>query len=122
MDRNLELVKDFIAAWNRYDLDAVEAMVTPDIVYHNIPMEPCIGRVAFRNFIDSFKAASATWETHSIAATGNSVLTERTDKFVFGDGSTMTIRVMGAFEIAGGKITKWRDYFDPAEAVPRRSS
>jgi limonene-1,2-epoxide hydrolase len=96
-------------------------MVTPDIVYHNIPMQPCIGRVAFRNFIDSFKANSAEWETHAIAATGNSVLTERTDKFVFVDGSIMTIRVMGAFEIADGKIAKWRDYFDPAEAMPKTS-
>jgi limonene-1,2-epoxide hydrolase len=33
------------------------------------------------------------------------------------DGSTISVRVMGTFEIENDKITKWRDYFDPAEAI-----
>jgi limonene-1,2-epoxide hydrolase len=120
MSEHIALVENFIAAWNRYDLDAIEAMVTPEIIYHNIPMQPCIGRDAFRAFIRSFQAVSASWETHAIAATGDTVLTERTDKFVLGDGAMISIRVMGAFEISGGKIAKWRDYFDPAEAIPTK--
>jgi limonene-1,2-epoxide hydrolase len=122
MSEHIALVENFIAAWNRYDLDAIEAMVTPDIVYHNIPMQPCIGLDAFRTFIRSFQAVSASWETHAIAASGNAVLTERTDKFVLADGSLISIRVMGTFEIAGDKIAKWRDYFDPAEIVPKKPS
>jgi len=31
------------------------------------------------------------------------------------DGNpAMSIRLMGTFEVAGGKITAWRDYFDTA--------
>jgi limonene-1,2-epoxide hydrolase len=97
MNENIRIVEEFIEAWNRYDLDAVAAMVSPDIVYHNMRMKPCIGRDAFRSFIKSFNAMSASWVTHAMAATGNIVLTERTDTFRYADGSTMTIRVMGAF-------------------------
>ena len=118
MSENIGIVEAFIEAWNKYDLDTAEAMVTPDIFYHNIPMEPCIGHAAFKGFVRSFHASSANWVIHAIAANGPLVLTERTDEFGFADGSKMSIRVMGIFEIQDGKISKWRDYFDPAEAKP----
>jgi limonene-1,2-epoxide hydrolase len=47
----------------------------------------------------------------NLAVAGNVVVTERVDHFVF-DGKTIHARVMGAFELAGDKITAWRDYFD----------
>lgn len=117
MNENIALVKNFISAFNRFDLDAVEDMMAPDIFYHNIPMAPCIGRRAFRDFMKGFPAVSASWVVHAIAATGNTVLTERTDDFLMTDGSTISVRVMGTFEIENHKISKWRDYFDPAEAI-----
>ena len=39
------------------------------------------------------------------------VLNERSDRFQIGN-HTITLRVMGIFELADGKITAWRDYFD----------
>jgi limonene-1,2-epoxide hydrolase len=106
MTEHIALVENFVAAWNRYDLDAVEGMVAPDIFYHNIPMQPYIGQSAFREFIRSFPAVSAKWVIHAIAASGNAVLTERTDQFDLADGSIISIRVMGTFEIGNGKIAK----------------
>jgi limonene-1,2-epoxide hydrolase len=47
----------------------------------------------------------------NLAVTGNVVLTERVDHFVY-DGKAIDARVMGAFEITDDKITAWRDYFD----------
>jgi limonene-1,2-epoxide hydrolase len=41
------------------------------------------------------------------------VLTERVDRFVFGE-TPVAVPVMGAFEIRDGKISAWRDYFDLA--------
>jgi limonene-1,2-epoxide hydrolase len=41
-------------------------------------------------------------------------MVERVDHFVY-DGNKISARCMGAFEVAGDKITAWRDYFD----VPR---
>ena len=34
--------------------------------------------------------------------------------FTFTDGRNVALPVMGAFEVADGTITAWRDYFDPA--------
>jgi limonene-1,2-epoxide hydrolase len=28
------------------------------------------------------------------------------------DGREVALKVMGAFEVEGGKISRWRDYFD----------
>ena len=47
----------------------------------------------------------------AIAADGGTVLTERHDVFTFANGE-IDLPVMGTFEVADGKITAWRDYFD----------
>ena len=47
----------------------------------------------------------------AIAATGNTVMTERTDHLHMGDHA-IVLRVMGVFEVSNGKIAAWRDYFD----------
>jgi limonene-1,2-epoxide hydrolase len=41
-------------------------------------------------------------------------MNECTDTFSIG-GRAITFRVMGVFEVTGGLITAWRDYFDSAE-------
>ena len=56
---------------------------------------------------------------HRIAAEGNAVLTERTDALVFGP-LRLQFWVCGVFEVHGGQITLWRDYFDLFESWSRR--
>lgn len=109
-----ETVLAFIDCWNRSDTAAALAMLSPDIFYHNIPVAPARGlnevAAVFKQF-PPFTAAD--WITHNIAANGNTVLTERTDRFQMPDGRWIELPVMGAFEVGGdGKITHWRDYFD----------
>ena len=48
---------------------------------------------------------------HRIAADGDAVLTERTDALIFGP-LRLQFWVCGVFEVHGGRITLWRDYFD----------
>ena len=48
---------------------------------------------------------------HRIAADGNTVLTERTDALIIGP-LRLQFWVCGVFEVHGGRITLWRDYFD----------
>ena len=51
----------------------------------------------------------------AVAETGGKVLTERLDHVLGPDGQpAVTIPVMGIFEVEGGRITSWRDYFDTA--------
>ena len=53
----------------------------------------------------------------NLAVAGNTVLTERVDHSGF-DGRPTHTPVMGAFEVADGKIVAWRDYFDTSSHGP----
>jgi limonene-1,2-epoxide hydrolase len=108
----LATVEAFLARINALDLDGACALLAEDVVYDNVPMPTVQGRAAARAFLGQLPATRMDWEVHAIAATGNTVLTERTDRFTLADGRRLEIRVMGAFEVAGGQITHWRDYFD----------
>ena len=112
-----QTVEAFIDCWNRMDMEAVFGMLSDDVIWHNIPMEPVMGKAAVQAMMDGFPDfESCHWDTHAISANGNKVLTERTDHFTLVGGKKASIRVMGIFEIdANGKIAKWRDYFDIVE-------
>jgi limonene-1,2-epoxide hydrolase len=107
-----ETVSSFIDHLNGMRLDAAWALLDPNIVYHNIPMSPVTGPDAVAAVFAQIPMQAMDWETHAIAAAGNVVLTERTDRFTLRDGRTVSLRVMGAFEVVDGRITHWRDYFD----------
>lgn len=109
-----EIVMSFIDGWNQLDWDRVEALLAPDVFYHNIPMEPINGRDAAMGFIRGMDANAVDWQVLSIAENGNKVLTERVDNFDLASGVHLSVPVMGTFEINDGLITAWRDYFDLA--------
>ncbi len=114
---NTQRVKDFIAAWEARDLEQILARFAPDAAYHNIGMPVLKGREAIREALAPFLAGSTDvrWTIHHIAETADGVvLTERTDVFVMGP-KTITIPVMGTFELRDGLVAAWRDYFDVAD-------
>jgi len=109
---NTQVVLDFIEAWNRMDWDRVIGLLADDVVYHNIPMEKLEGKAAATAFIMGMQPESVQWDVISIAENGNKVLTERVDAFDLPGGKKIALPVMGTFEIEGGLIRAWRDYFD----------
>ncbi len=111
---NSQIVLAFIDAWNRMDWDAIEDAFHDDVVYHNIPMEPMIGKAAASAGIRQMQPESVDWQTLAIAENGDKVLTERIDNFVMPGDKMLSVPVMGTFEIVDGKIKAWRDYFDLA--------
>jgi limonene-1,2-epoxide hydrolase len=60
------------------------------------------------------------FDVKHIVADGDVVLTERVDTFEIG-GRTITLPVMGTFEVRDGKIAAWRDYFDLAQWTKQAS-
>jgi limonene-1,2-epoxide hydrolase len=107
-----EVVRSFIAAWNANDLADVIAHLHPDVVYHNVPVEPIHGREAVRAYLFGKGGFDwVDWKLLAIAETGNKVLTERIDAFGIG-GRDVSLPLMGIFEIEDGLIRAWRDYFD----------
>ncbi|GAB2992103.1 hypothetical protein GCM10023080_067380 [Streptomyces pseudoechinosporeus] len=115
------IVREFIQGWNvpAPDPDRLSKYFAEDAVYHNMPLEPSVGRTAIRdNFADWLPNFDSThWEIHHQVASGNVVMNERTDTWRSGERATPA-RVMGVFEVTDGLITAWRDYFDSAD-IPR---
>jgi limonene-1,2-epoxide hydrolase len=109
----LDLVKEFCATWEALDIDKIMSFFAEDAVYHNIPIDPLTGHESIRGLIEGFTAGydRVVFEIRHAVADGNVVLTERVDRFYSANGN-IALPVMGTFEIAGGKIAAWRDYFD----------
>ena len=112
---NSDTVTAFIESWADRDIDRIMGFFAEDAIYHNIPMDPPNQGVAqIRGVIEMFMKdpTRVEWEVHHQAeAADGVVLNERTDRFWIGE-HLIALRVMGAFELADGKITAWRDYFD----------
>jgi limonene-1,2-epoxide hydrolase len=110
---NVELVRRFCKQWEQGDIDAVIAYFTDDAVYHNIPVDPVVGTDAIRNMVQMFTTGVERIEfrIRNIVGDDDVVLTERVDVFTL-PNATIELPVMGTFEVRGGKIAGWRDYFD----------
>lgn len=113
MSEATDLVTSFCAAWSKLDIDAIAGYFADDAVYHNIPVDPVEGREAIRSAIETFTTGwdRVDFEIRHIAGDGPVVMTERVDHFVSAE-RTVSLPVMGTFEIEEGRIRAWRDYFD----------
>lgn len=110
-----EIIRNFCLAFSRMDVEELMGYFTEDAVYHNMPGPPARGSEAVRRTISSFLKGwqKTDWEILNIAADGNTVFAERVDRTVAG-GKNIDLPVVGVFELEGGKIKAWRDYFDLA--------
>ena len=99
---------------------AFRTYFTPATVWENVGMSTTTGPEEAIQLMDGMGAAMGVAafraEMKAIAAAGNHVLTERVDYLIGPDGKDAhALRLMGIFEVADGRITGWRDYFDTAE-------
>lgn len=114
MAGNAEVVRAFIAAWSRLDVEELLGYFAPDGTYYNMPIAPVSGHQALRPFIASFIAgwAETDWDVLHLIEQGEVVIAERVDRTVTRDGKTIELPCCGVFEMEQGKIKVWRDYFD----------
>ena len=118
-----KIVLDFCEAVAGNDVKSVLSFFAEDAVYHNIPMEAVRGRQQIEETLGRFLTPGGETEFRvlAIAASGNTVLTERIDVLTMG-GKRIELPVMGTFEIDDqGKIQAWRDYFDMQQVVSQMS-
>lgn len=109
----IRVVKEFLDALQRTDIDGAMALLDPSIEYQNVPLPPARGLKAVERQLRSLERFFNGFEVvhHNIAANGSIVLTERTDVLVVGPVRG-AFWVCGTFEVRDGKITLWRDRFD----------
>ena len=108
-----DVVREFCSAFPGRDLATIERLLDDSAVYHNVGMEPAVGKDAslasIKGFFDMFE--SMEFKVLALAADGDTVLTERTDVLT-ANGVPAPLPVMGVFEVRDGRIVAWRDYFD----------
>jgi limonene-1,2-epoxide hydrolase len=124
MEQSTTLVRQFFKDWGRTRTEIRNSVlnhVLPDAVWENIGLNTLTGAENIAAFLDSYleRANLATFEAEiiNIAASDNTVFVERIDRAIQPDGTTRPgkgVRVVGVFELADGKIARWRDYFDTA--------
>ncbi len=106
------VVREFLEALARDDLDAALALLDDDVAYTNVPFPTVRGRrTVDKLFRPLIGKAGFKVHFHAVAADGDVVLTERTDALIFGRVHWQ-FWVYGRFELRDGKITVWRDSFD----------
>ncbi len=111
MSDNVQVIKNFIAAWSKLDAEKLADYFIEDGIYYNMPAQPVKGRDNLRQFIASW--TKTTWDTLNIMGEGDVVIAERLDRTEVGD-IKVDLPCCGVFEMENGKIKVWRDYFDMA--------
>lgn len=128
MESPIDVVRRFCAAWSdNVSTAELAAFFTDDAVYQNVPLAPITGRDAIASNIASLirpgppGIEAIDFRLVHIAASGPVVMTERIDVFTV-SGRSFELPVMGTFEISGGMISAWRDYFDMNQFTSRLGS
>jgi limonene-1,2-epoxide hydrolase len=114
---NDQLIRRFMNAWERRDSAFIIGCLTEDAVYHSMPLTPIVGKEAVAAWVRGFggKPPGRLEVRHQVAAS-DVVMNERTDVIVL-NGRTVTLPICAVFEMQGGKIRAWREYFDLAPAA-----
>ncbi|BBY79020.1 nuclear transport factor 2 family protein [Mycolicibacterium pulveris] len=109
---NVRTVETFLYALQDEDFDTVDSSLADGIEWQNVGYPTIRGR---QRIVGLLRRGQGRFgfevKIHRIAAEGNAVLTERTDALEFGP-IRIQFWVCGVFEVHGGRITLWRDYFD----------
>jgi limonene-1,2-epoxide hydrolase len=110
-------VRNYLRGWEKWSEDVLSELLdglTEDAVWHNMPIEPAVGKVAIAAF---YREMAPTWGSveitiKNIATQGTTVIVEREDTHLFADGKKIVMPVCGVFETRDGLISACRDYFD----------
>ena len=113
MATNEQVIRDFIAAWSRLDVEELVQYFCEYGVYHNMPTQAVAGHAALRPYIAAFLKGwtSTEWDVLNLVSSGDVVFAERLDRTVVGD-KPVNLPCCGVFEMQDGRIKVWRDYFD----------
>lgn len=104
-------------------LEAVRTYLSEDADWRNTGFPTATGMeeiVALSNqFIEGMGLDTMRVELVAIAAAGDTVLTERVDYLQDAAGEVLAeLAVSGTLVVRDGKITSWRDYWDPRPLLP----
>jgi ketosteroid isomerase-like protein len=113
---NKAVVEKMWTALGDMDWDAMKACMHPEIHYRDVPSddpgargpENCVKRlqIAFKHLQKQEQV------THHLAADGDIVFLDHTEKWTFTSGETAAHTFASMHEIKDGLIYRWSDYWD----------
>jgi limonene-1,2-epoxide hydrolase len=108
-----DVVEAFLEAFAAMDFDTALSFLAEDVEYTNVPMGTVHGHGGVRQVLEPFFAPIHENEFLILrrAASGPVVFFERLDRHRL-DHGWRELPVNSVFEVHGGAITVWRDYFD----------
>lgn len=110
----LATAEAMMAAWVARSWDDVVALFADDGVLEIVPLRAAHkGHEAIRSHLDEVAGGieALSFDVKNLVASGNVVTFERDDVFTY-NGKDARVPVVGIMEIADGKVTAWREYFD----------
>lgn len=110
---NVEIVNDFIAAWDDPD-EAVGFLAENASVRMIEDQPPVVGRKAIAEVFKSFMkpGVTLTVETFETTSRGPVVVNRRVDTMTTPEKGAEIFPVIGVFVVKSGKIIEWTDYLD----------
>ena len=120
----MSIVDDFTAAFNRADVEALVGCFTPSATYADGFLGEHRGAEALRAmFARMFhEGRDYRWRMDTVVVSGDRVAAEWTFGYVVTDaiprsaGRRIGFRGMSLFELEGGRIRAYREYFDVGQA------
>lgn len=108
---DVQMLKDFAAAWNRHDLEALMGFVTEDCAFHAAAGPDLLGRT-FKGTAALREGFQLAWQTFPDAAwldgdhfvCGNRGVSESSFCGTKADGSRVEARMVDVFTFRDGKI------------------
>jgi limonene-1,2-epoxide hydrolase len=121
---NEKIATELLNAWSRLDFAGAAKLVTDSFVYQPDPSAKLIkGKDAVLAEWQSYLKFMKSYEykvLHLLSA-GNVVVMERTE-WIGTKRGKIELPIMGIFEVSGGQLTAWRDYWDTKMAAPPQAS
>ena len=108
------VVRKYLAAWKRSDLDELVSFISDDAVYTDGPRGVHHGIDAIRAELGTMVKVvpSTSVDIKKLVASGGTVMVERVDSFKLG-GKPFDLEVAAVFDVDdNGRIKRWRDYYD----------
>ena len=120
-----DLIQEFAAAFNRQDLPALLGGFTDDAVYYDTFYGRHQGQAGLREMFERMyrDGRDYTWSMHVVIADALRAAAEWTFSYTVSEaiprsaGREVRFSGMSLFELKGGKIASYREYFDSGVAL-----
>jgi steroid delta-isomerase-like uncharacterized protein len=121
----MSIVREFEKAFNRQDVEALVACFTPDGSYVDTFFGAHTGTAALRQMFERMfrEGREYTWVMDVVVESRDTAAAEWTFGYVVSDaiprsaGRRVRFRGMSVFELEGGRVARYREYFNEGVAM-----